>query len=236
MTKSKNVSGGINIDAEDVQIGGDAVGRDKVTQNVRNVQQVVEAPSHRGCYADISRIGKFAFLFLLPGIIIYSLLSYSVANFQSSQPTAVAIFSTATETATAHRTPTLISAGTPTPEPRTTPTPGPIAPTTTPSPIPSRPTPSLIAPYPCSNSLPSRLAVQMEAYVGYEPPDPLRIRTAPGVGNDILGKMPPGEIVTILDGPVCADDFIWWKVSWTKGGIVGWSAEGDHKDYWLIPK
>jgi hypothetical protein len=35
----------------------------------------------------------------------------------------------------------------------------------------------------------------------------------------------------VLDGPVCADGFAWFQVSFANGGRVGWLAEGDETYY-----
>jgi hypothetical protein len=40
----------------------------------------------------------------------------------------------------------------------------------------------------------------------------------------------------VLEGPICADGLIFWKVEneLIPGG-AGWTAEGNGKEYWLEP-
>ena len=84
-------------------------------------------------------------------------------------------------------------------------------------------------------ALPSRLEVGKYAYVNPNPPLPNRVREGPGKQYRVIGKMPPGEAMKVLDGPVCADGWAWWKVETIRGSLAGWTAEGDSQGYWLIP-
>ena len=34
-------------------------------------------------------------------------------------------------------------------------------------------------------------------------------------------------------GPICNDDYIWWKVDYN--GILGWTVEGANDEYWIEP-
>ncbi len=59
-------------------------------------------------------------------------------------------------------------------------------------------------------------------------------REAPGLFAKIIGGLPPGSLIKILDGPVCADGYIWWKVeSPLISAKTVWTAEGDGKAYYL---
>ena len=41
--------------------------------------------------------------------------------------------------------------------------------------------------------------------------------------------------MTILEGPVCADGFVFWRVENDSiPGGSGWTAEGDGTEYWLV--
>ena len=48
----------------------------------------------------------------------------------------------------------------------------------------------------------------------------------------MIGEIKAGTIVDVLDGPVCADGFYWWKVD--AGEQIGWTAEGQDQTYWLV--
>jgi len=100
------------------------------------------------------------------------------------------------------------------------------------TPIPSTSTPIALA---CPNALPTRLQVGGYAFVSLDPPLSNRVRNGPGPDNRIIGDIEPGEAMKILKGPECAQDRLWWEVQALEGGLTGWTAEGDNKDYWLVP-
>jgi uncharacterized protein YgiM (DUF1202 family) len=58
--------------------------------------------------------------------------------------------------------------------------------------------------------------------------------TASSAGN-LLTRLSVGQRVTVLEGPVSADDFVWWRVDDGQGN-VGWAAQGDGTDDWLTPQ
>jgi len=68
-------------------------------------------------------------------------------------------------------------------------------------------------------------------------------RVVPGDANNVrdnasasgtrIGQIAGGEIFTVLDGPVCADEFNWWQVEY--GKLVGWTVEGTLDAYWIEP-
>lgn len=87
----------------------------------------------------------------------------------------------------------------------------------------------------CNNSLPSRLQVGEYAYVATDPPLRQRVREKAKTSSSIVGLIPPGNPMKILDGPKCADGWAWWKVqSIEDPKLIGWTSEGDDV-YWLIP-
>ncbi len=65
-------------------------------------------------------------------------------------------------------------------------------------------------------------------------PGGLNIRETPGTGGPIVTRLGFGQRVTVLDGPVSADGYVWWKVD-DGVGNVGWVAQGDGVDEWLTP-
>ncbi len=81
--------------------------------------------------------------------------------------------------------------------------------------------------------LPSRLIIGRFGIVTSL--QPLRIRAVPGTDKNglILGNLPVGTILQILNGPVCLDGYNWWLVQ--SGDLVGWTAEGNFPNYWLEP-
>ncbi len=87
----------------------------------------------------------------------------------------------------------------------------------------------------CPGARPSRLHIGDRAYVSYDPPDPNRVRAQPGTDASVLGRIYPGEEVLILDGPECANGWVWWKVQSLETGLTGWTSEGDLQAYWLVP-
>ncbi len=103
-------------------------------------------------------------------------------------------------------------------------------PPATPTPLPrERPGPT------CKPAKPTRLQVGGRAVVKDEPPLPNRVRSEPSLGSKIIGEIAPGDGMVLLEGPVCAGNWLWWKVQADGSGLVGWTAEGDDQDYWLVP-
>ena len=55
----------------------------------------------------------------------------------------------------------------------------------------------------------------------------LRIRTGPGLDNDIIELIGNGITGTITDGPRRNDGYTWWRIEWDALGLEGWSVEAD---------
>ncbi len=87
-------------------------------------------------------------------------------------------------------------------------------------------------PQPCS--LPSRLSAGIRAGV-VDGGLPNNVRRAPTVSATRLGQIPAGGLFSVLDGPRCAEGYVWWQVVYQ--GVTGWTAEGDPatRTYWLQP-
>jgi hypothetical protein len=74
------------------------------------------------------------------------------------------------------------------------------------------------------------------AFVNQEPYLPNRVRTRPGrFFGIVLGQINPGERVEVLEGPACMDGWVWWRVQSMQKDLIGWTAEGDQENYWLVP-
>lgn len=97
------------------------------------------------------------------------------------------------------------------------------------------PTPAAGEWEPCAGSYPSRLHVGDRAYVSFDPPLANRVRARPDSDAVIEGTIDPGDKVKIIDGPVCADNWVWWKINAENEVLVGWTSEGDFEGYWLVP-
>ncbi|MBC8099097.1 MAG: SH3 domain-containing protein, partial [Armatimonadetes bacterium] len=48
-----------------------------------------------------------------------------------------------------------------------------------------------------------------------------------------IGEIPGEASFTVLEGPVCADGFNWWRVNYD--GLEGWTVEGQGTEYWVEP-
>jgi WD40 repeat protein len=51
-----------------------------------------------------------------------------------------------------------------------------------------------------------------------------RLRETPSLGGVILTTLADGTMVDVIDGPLIADGFTWWKIR-TSDGLEGWSVE-----------
>jgi hypothetical protein len=51
----------------------------------------------------------------------------------------------------------------------------------------------------------------------------LNLRGEPSLDGEILRKLQPRDIVTILDGPVEADGYTWWQMQ-AEDGVTGWAV------------
>jgi hypothetical protein len=90
-------------------------------------------------------------------------------------------------------------------------------------------------PLTCRPAPPSRLTVGMDASVSFRLSLRLRIREAPGLSSSVITAMNRGTDMKIVDGPVCRDGYLWWKIE-KDNGISGWSAEGEPWMYYLEPR
>lgn len=102
----------------------------------------------------------------------------------------------------------------------------------TPIPLPDTPTPAPTATFTPTPMPGTALSAGQQARV--TAPAGLNYRDQPSSASQLLGQLGTGQIVNILDGPVSADDFTWWRVD-DGEGRVGWAADGDAETQWLSP-
>ncbi|NDJ75917.1 MAG: VWA domain-containing protein [Chloroflexi bacterium] len=78
-----------------------------------------------------------------------------------------------------------------------------------------------------------RLVIGQRGRVTYGDPRPVRVRSETGLDGAILTQLALGEEFNVLDGPICADGYLWWLVQ--NSQAYGWSAEGVFGNYYLEP-
>jgi hypothetical protein len=59
----------------------------------------------------------------------------------------------------------------------------------------------------------------------------LNLRAASSLDAPIIQKLQPGDLVTIVTGPVRSDGYVWWQLR-TKAGVEGWAV---HIPEWYAP-
>ena len=79
----------------------------------------------------------------------------------------------------------------------------------------------------------TQLTVNIQARVTDGLPNALRSEPGTGENSVVLGTIDGGTVLTLIEGPVCADGIYWWKVN--DGTRVGWTAEGENGDAWILP-
>lgn len=103
-----------------------------------------------------------------------------------------------------------------------------VTPTVTPKPT----EPPMVV---CVDTYPSFLRVGMIAVISPSP-QANRLRDAPGLDATQIGRLLPGEKISIFGGPECKDSMIWWNVRGVDDpNKVGWTSEGLAGAYWVIP-
>lgn len=65
-------------------------------------------------------------------------------------------------------------------------------------------------------------------------PNSARVRDAASTSGKLLSYVPENTPFTVTGGPVCADGYVWWEIK-VSAALKGWTAEGDHKNYFIIP-
>lgn len=97
------------------------------------------------------------------------------------------------------------------------------------------PVPATQAQDPCAGLVPPRLSIGANARVVAPYGLSLKNQAATGAAGSVeLALLPYGSAVTVLDGPQCRFNYVWWSVE-TPGGTIGWAAEGSSSDYFMEP-
>jgi len=87
----------------------------------------------------------------------------------------------------------------------------------------------------CPGTLRPRVVNGGAGRVTFTDGKPLNVRSEPGYSATVLTKIPEGTEVWLMDGPVCADSSVWWKI-YAKDDIEGWVSEGKDGVYYLEPQ
>lgn len=85
----------------------------------------------------------------------------------------------------------------------------------------------------CPGAMASRIQVNMAARVTFTDGKPLNVRKSPGKGGEVVARMAEGTKFTIVDGPSCTDQRVWWKIY--SPVYAGWVMEGEDGSYFIEP-
>ncbi|MEM9954585.1 MAG: hypothetical protein AAF846_23450 [Chloroflexota bacterium] len=87
----------------------------------------------------------------------------------------------------------------------------------------------------CGTAPTPRLAIEQTARITFTDGTPLNLRADPA--GTLLTQLDEGTIATVVEGPVCANGYFWWRLEFPSLGTIsgGWAAEGDANDYYLEP-
>lgn len=83
----------------------------------------------------------------------------------------------------------------------------------------------------CTGAPRTRLIVRERARVTMEEDSPLNMREGAGTSFQVIAQLDPGEIVFVLEGPVCSQRYAWYLVEFDD--IEGWIAEGNADAYFV---
>ncbi|WP_162909939.1 SH3 domain-containing protein [Aggregatilinea lenta] len=85
----------------------------------------------------------------------------------------------------------------------------------------------------CPDAPASRLVAGGEASANADLAAPV-MWSAPNSSSAVIGEVTPGDVVTVLDGPQCAESQAWWRIEYDS--MVGWVSEGTADDYAFAPE
>lgn len=76
-------------------------------------------------------------------------------------------------------------------------------------------------------------AIQLnKSYTITESGSDLKLRQEPSLQAEILDRLKEGEVIDVIEGPIEADEYLWWKVRVESDGQEGWVAENPG---WFAP-
>ncbi len=106
--------------------------------------------------------------------------------------------------------------------------------TDTPTPTPFvMPTPPPAPTASCAGAPRERLIIGERGRVLEDDPRNVNVRRLPGTEHILVTVIPVNGLFMVLDGPVCADGFQWYKIHYREA--TGWIAEGDLTSYYVEP-
>ena len=127
----------------------------------------------------------------------------------------------------------------PTPTPALSPTEGPGLPPSTSVPVPGgetgvedTPTPMMVQDTPASPlstpapvpAVPAEIGIGIYVKVSSTGGSDLSFRANAGTNYARLKIVAEGTVLKVLDGPVEADGYVWWKLQDVSDGVVGWAV------------
>jgi hypothetical protein len=62
----------------------------------------------------------------------------------------------------------------------------------------------------------------------------VNVRAQPSASAQQVGRLNFNANVTLLEGPVQADNYAWWRID-NGAGLTGWVATGPQNEPWLVP-
>lgn len=89
---------------------------------------------------------------------------------------------------------------------------------------------------PCAQKDWSRIKAGDLVSILGETGETLRVHSSPTFEENVVAVLRSGTIVRALEGPVCIDKYVFWKVlGYSIPGAYGWIAEGTNTDYYFEP-
>jgi len=73
-------------------------------------------------------------------------------------------------------------------------------------------------------AVPAEIAIGIYVKVSGTGGTDLSFRNGPGTNYARLKIVAEGSVLQVLDGPVEADDYVWWQLQDVSDGVVGWAV------------